>query len=75
MHVLNPPKFTLSVEGTHVVEKDAALILRHVVEVNVWACLFHGLWEDAWTIIKPCSCVGVFVGGTMHLFRVPLEIM
>ena len=26
VHVLNPPTFTLSVEGTHVVEEDAALI-------------------------------------------------
>ena len=51
MHVLNSPKFTLSVEGTHVVEEDAALIRRQVVEVNVWACLSHGLWEDASTII------------------------
>ena len=31
--------------------------------------------RDASTIIKPCSCVGVFVGGTVHLFRVILEVM
>ena len=65
MHVLSLLKFTLPVEGFHVVEEDAALIRRHVVEVNVWACLSHGLWEDASTIIKRA---GVFVGGTVHLF-------
>ena len=44
------------------------------VEVNVWACLSHGLW-DASAIIKPCSCVSVFVGGTVHLFRVTVEVL
>ena len=34
MHVLSLSKFALSVEGNQVVEKDAALIRRHVVEVN-----------------------------------------
>ena len=37
----------IPVEGSHVVEEDAALINKwHVVEVNVWVCLFHVLWED-----------------------------
>ena len=58
VHVVSLPKFTLSVEGTHVIEEEAALVRRHVAEVNVWGYLFHGLWEDASTIIKPCSCVG-----------------
>ena len=45
------------------------------MKVNVWAFLSQGLWEDASAIIKPCSCEGVFVGGTVHLFRVTLEIL
>ena len=55
VHVLSLPKFALLVEGTHVVEEDAALIRRHVVEVNGSSCLSHGLWEDASTEIKPSS--------------------
>ena len=71
--MLSFPKFTLPIAGTHVVEDDA-LVRWHVVKVNVWAWLPDGLWEDASTIIKPCSCVGVFVGGTVHPFRVILEV-
>ena len=35
----------------------------------------HGLWEDASAIVKTCFCVGVFGGGTVHLFRVLSEVL
>ena len=38
------------------------------MEINVWACFPHGLWEDTSAIIKPCFCVGIVGGGTVHLF-------
>ena len=44
-------------------------------KINVWACFLRGLWEDASAIIKPCFCVGVFGGGTVHLFRVLSEVL
>ena len=75
VHFLSFPKFTLPIEGTHVVEDDAALVRWHVEKVNVGACLTQGLWEDASTIIKPSSCEGVFTGGTVHPFRVILEVL
>ena len=40
--------------------EDAALIRRHVIEINVWACFPHGLWEDTSEIVKPCLFAGVF---------------
>ena len=40
----------LTVEETHVVKEDAAMIRRHVKEIHVWAS----------ATVKPCLCVGVF---------------
>ena len=75
INVVSFPKFTLSVEGTHVVEEDAALTRWHVIEIDVWACFPHGLWEDTSAIVKPCFCVGVFGGGTVRVFRVLSEVL
>ena len=44
-------------------------------KTNVWACLRHGSWDDASAIVKPCLGVGVFGGGTVHLFRVLSELL
>ena len=59
----------------HVVEKGAALGTLTRCEGQRLGLPFSRSVEDASAISKPCFCVGVFVGGTVHLFRVPLEVL
>ena len=63
LQVLFLSQVHLLVEGTHV-EEDAALVRRHVANVNVCALLSHRFWVDTSAEIKPCFCEGVFGGSS-----------
>ena len=69
VQVLWLPEFTLPVEGTHIVEKNATLVRWHVEKFNMCTCFCHKLWEDRSAIIKPCLCEIVVRSGTVHLVR------
>ena len=62
-------------EVTHIVEEDATLVHRHVVDVNDCTCFSQRLWEGRSEEIKALLCVLIIKRSTVHLVRVRVEFL